>query len=219
MSSIPPEQVEDVNELESRSGRAPPSRRRALPLDLANYLRGRTEALAEAWSAEISAREVGQDEGYDALVGRFTTQLTELIPWLLGPHSSHIRPLWDRTAELFGAMGAKRGLAAGEIIEEFQIVRDLLIRTLFDDPPAEGPISLRDTLRLNRIVDGGVTHASVGHTDALFFQFFEAQDAPLENSPGDVVREAEAQLALVEEELAQILEITPAEATSDDVEN
>lgn len=219
MSSTRTEQVEDTSKLESRTGRVAEKRRKVRPLDLANYLRERSDGLAEAWSSEIAARDVGQDERFDGLVGRFTSQLTALIPWLLGPHSSHIRPLWDRTAELFGAMGAKRGLAAGEIVEEFQIVRDLLIRTLFRDPPSEGPVSLRDTLRLNRIVDRGVTHASVGHTDALFFQFFEAQDAPLENSPGDIVREAEAQLALVEEELEQIVEITPAEATSEDLEH
>jgi hypothetical protein len=148
------------------------------------------------------------------MVGRFMSQLTALLPWLLGPHSSHIQPLWDRTAELFGSIGSKRDLAAGEIIEEFQILRYVLIRQLHSDPPREGPVSLRDTLRLNRIVDRGIVCASVGHTDALFFRFFEEQDKPLENSPDDIVREAEAQLALVQEELAQIVEVTPAGATS-----
>jgi hypothetical protein len=194
-------------------------RQNARPLDLVRYLRDRCEEVAEIWSSEIGARDVGQANGYDGLVLRFTAQLTALLPWLFGPHGTHIQPLWDRTAELFGMVGAKRGLAAGEIIEEFQILRDLLIRTLYRDPPPEGPLSLRDMLRLNRIVDRGVTHASVGHTDALFFQFFEAQEEPLENSPGDIVREAEAQLALVEQELAQVVELTPVETAEELLSN
>jgi hypothetical protein len=130
-----------------------------------------------------------------------------------GPHGEHVRPLWDRTAELFGVMAAKRGLAAGEVIEEFQIVRGLLIRRLFQDPPPEGSPSLRDTLRLNRIVDRGVTHASVGHTDAMFFQLFEAKEGEVAKTPHEVADEAAAQLALIEEELTQIVGVMPVEAT------
>jgi hypothetical protein len=192
----------------------PGSRQGAQPLDLANYLRERADEFADAWVSEIGSREVGQSTEYDEMIGRFMSQLTALLPWLLGPHAAHIQPLWDRTAELFGSIGAKRGLAAGEVIEEFQILRYVLVRQLYREPPPEGPISLRDTLRLNRIVDRGIVHASVGHTDALFFQFFEAQERPIENSPGDIVREAESQLALVERELAQIVEVTPVEAES-----
>ena len=175
--------------------------------------------MAESWASEIGARDVGQSTEYDGMVGRFMSQLTALLPWLLGPHAPHIQPLWDRTAELFGSIGAKRGLAAGEVIEEFQILRYVLIRRLHEEPPPGGRVSLRDTLRLNRVVDRGIVHASVGHTDVLFFQFFEAQERPIENSPGDIVREAEAQLALVDEELAQIVEITPVEAASDRPDN
>lgn len=218
MSTRRAERAERTETLRPTSDPARADRPKARPLDLANYLRERAGDLAHSWSAEITAREVGGAE-YDRMVRRFMTQLTVLLPWLLGPHSAHIQPLWDRTAELFGMIGAKRGLAAGEVIEEFQILRGLLIRTLYDDPPAEGPLALREMLRLNRIVDRGVTHAGVGHTDALFFQFFEAQEEPLENSPGDIVREAEAQLALVEEELSQIVEITPAETAGDSFEN
>jgi len=173
-------------------------------LDLANYLQERADELAKNWSAEIVARDVGQGTVYDEIVGRFMAQLTSLLPWLLGPYGSHIQPLWERTAELFGVIGAKRGLAAGEVIEEFQILRDLLIRTLFRDPPPQGPLSLRDTLRMNRIVDKGVTHASVGHTDAMFFQFFES-DVAVATSPDDIIGEAEIQLDLVEVELARIV--------------
>ncbi|MGD2045752.1 MAG: hypothetical protein PVJ80_01885 [Gemmatimonadota bacterium] len=219
MSQNPSEDTESSTEVEAPRRRFLGGRAKVRPLDLANYLRERADELAEAWSAEIRGREVGQGDQFDSMIARFAAQLTALLPWLLGPHGSHIQPLWDRTSELFGMIGSKRGLAAGEVIEEFQILRDLLIRTLYRSPPPQGPLSLRDMLRINRIIDRGVTHASVGHTDALFFQFFEEQEAPLENSPGDIVREAETQLALVEDELSQIVEITPVEASSDAVDN
>jgi len=108
-----------------------------------------------------------------------------------------------------------------EAVEEAQLLREALLRLLYRDPPRAptGAMGLREVLRLNRIMDELVTYASVGHTDALFFQFFEAQETPLENSPGDIVREAEAQLALVEQELSQIVEITPVEASSDNSDN
>jgi hypothetical protein len=184
------------------------------PLDLANYLTARSESLAEAWASEIGARDLGQGTKFDAVVGRFMSQLTTLLPWLLGPHSSHVQPLWDRTAELFGVMAAKRALAAGEVIEEMQILRDLLIRTLYRDPPPEGALSLRDTLRINRIVDRGVTLASVGHTDAMFFQFFEKGESRAEPSAEAIIGEADTQLAMVEAELSQIVNVTPADGKS-----
>ena len=214
-STEPMEAADALRAAASMSG----SRKEVRPLDLANYLRERGGDLAEAWSEEISSRGLGQGTPFDRIVGRFMSRLVAFLPWLVGPHSPHVQPLWHRTAELFGVMAAKRGLAAGEVIEEFQILRALLIRTLHRDPPAEGPLSLRDTLRLHGIVDSGVTYASVGHTDAMFFQFLEAQEAQVAQTPDEIVREADAQLSLVEEELAEIVETTPVEAASNAVEN
>lgn len=205
MPSSPPEHLEVTERPEITPGRSGGDRRRIRPLDLARYLQERGAELTEAWTAEIVARDLGQGTLYDRVVGRFVARFTGLLPWLVGPHAPHVQPLWDRAAELFGAMAAKRGLAAGEVIEEFQILRDLLIRTIFRDPPREGPLSLRDILRLNRIVDSGVTYASVGHTDALFFQYLEAQDAPAHASPEEIIDEADRQLALIEDELEQIV--------------
>jgi hypothetical protein len=205
MSSSPPEHLEVAEQNEVSPRRAGKGRQRARPLDLARYLQERGTELSEAWTAEIVARDLGQGTVYDRVVGRFVTRFAGLLPWMVGPHATHVNPLWDRAAELFGAMSAKRGLAAGEVIEEFQILRDLLIRTIFRDPPREGPLSLRDILRLNRIVDSGVTYASVGHTDALFFQYLEAQDAPVQPSPEEIIDEADRQLALIEDELEQIV--------------
>ncbi len=126
---------------------------------------------------------------------------------MLGPHREQVEPLWEQSSELFGAIAAKRGLAAGEVIEEFQVLRELIIRDLYRDPPLGGaaPLALREILRLNRAVDRGVTYASVGHTDAMFFQFFEADSQSSTIPVEDLMAEAETQLGLVGEELRGIL--------------
>lgn len=207
-----PDDAEVATKSPSSAGPASNGHREARPVELAHYLRGRADELATLWSSEINARGLGQGNQFDGVVGQFMSQLTHLLPWLVGPHTQYVEPLWTRTAELFGVMSAKRGLAAGEVIDEFQILRELLIRALYHEPPPEGRVSLRDTLHLNRIVNAGVTYASVGHTDAMFFQFFEAQEAQVVKTPEEIVREAEAQLALVEEELMSIVGFAPPPA-------
>ena len=148
----------------------------------------------------------------EALIERFAGIQVGLLPLMLGPHRDQIQPLWDRTAELYGAMAAKRGLASGEAIEEVHALRELVIRDLYRDPPAGGTVrlSLREILRMNRALDRAVTHTSVGHTDALFFEFFEtAQGAALPNGP-EAYDAAGAQLDQVEAEMHEILESAAA---------
>ena len=97
---------------------------------------------------------------------------------MLGPRREGVRTHFDRWCELYGSVAFRRGLAAGEVGEELHLLRELVIRELYRDPPgADGQtIPLRDLLRLNRAVDRAVTYATVGHTDALFFQFLDDGD-------------------------------------------
>jgi len=101
------------------------------------------------------------------------------------------------------------------VIEEFQIVRTLIIRDLYQDPLVGGAPTLREALRLNGLVDRGVTHASVGHTDAMFFQLLEDTDAPIGMTADQIVREADTQLALIREEFESVA--GPAETMSEAV--
>jgi len=174
-------------------------------LELAEWLRGRVLRLAEEWCAEIRARGRGHATVVDELVARQVLQLTSLMPELLGRHATRLQGLWTRACELFGVVAAKRGLAAGEVIEEFQILRTLVIRDLYQDPLVGGAPSLREALRLNGMIDRGVTHASVGHTDAMFFQLLEDTDAPVGLSAEQIAREADVQLALIREEVEGIV--------------
>lgn len=188
--------------------RQPAARRRVDPSELASWLRERGERLGESWSDELRSRGLGNGSVIDRVVDTLVRRLVDFLPWLLGPYREQAEPLWVRASELFGAMAAKRGLAAGEVIEEFQVLRELVIRDLYRDPPLGGrvPLSLRDILRLNRAIDRGVTHASVGHTDTLFFQFFEAEGQPLALAPDEVAREVETQLEVILGEMRVVVE-------------
>ncbi len=87
---------------------------------------------------------------------------------LIGPLRREVRPLWNRITVGYGRHAATRGLAAGEVVEEMQYLRELLIRYL---APALAALRPRQgmalLLRLNRLVDRGVAMAVVGYTDAM----------------------------------------------------
>lgn len=184
-----------------------PSGPRLAPTDLAAWLHARLDSLAERWRAAIREQAAGSGTGLDEVLDTFTRELVRFLPWMVGPHRETIEPLWVRASELFGSVAAKRGLAAGEVIEEFQVLRELVIRDLYRDPPLGGrlPLSLREILRLNRGIDRGVTHASVGHTDALFFQFFESDGGVVETGEG-LLPEVLEQLGVLSEEVDQVIE-------------
>lgn len=149
--------------------------------DLSHWLSEHTDPLRERWLAMVRARREGdRDDGRDELLEAFLDLFLDLLPLCMTPMRSHAEPLWDRAAELFGSFAASRGLAAGEAIEEVQILRESVIRLMYQDPPGTpvGARGLRDVLQLNRLADRLVTHASVGHTDALFFALFQGSGVP-----------------------------------------
>ena len=141
----------------------------------------------------------------DPLMTRFVEVLIAQIPGCLGPYRGQVEPLWLQTSELYGSVASLRGLAAGDVIEEFQGLRESLIRHLYQQAPDGGQssVGLREALRLNRIVDQGVTQASVGHTDALFFALIEGSGVPDAPTPG-MLQEIEAQLETLAAEHAEV---------------
>jgi hypothetical protein len=176
-------------------------------LEFGRWVEQRVERLAERWLAEVSSKQARrQGSDVEALLAPFFTLLTSMLPASLGPYREQVEPLWLQASNLFGSVAAQRGLAAGESIEEFQILRVVLIRELYAEPPAGGqiPIALRDLLRLNRLIDRGVTQASVGHADVLFFALFQGSGVP-EHLSSEVVHEVSEQLASIAEEFRSVM--------------
>lgn len=175
-------------------------------MDLASWLLEHEEALAERWREEIGFRTEGMAEEVSELVDEFLGLLTSLLAPGLGAFREQVEAILQQAAELYGNLGAHRGLAAGEAVEEFQILREILLRFLFDEVQRGRSLGegLRDLLQLNRLIDRGVTYVSVGHTDTLFFALVHGTgvSGPPTTELLGVVGE---QVAAIREELAELL--------------
>lgn len=189
------------------NSRTDPSVPEVKPSELADWLGEKGPAIAGRWLRELESRYDAPTSGVNGLRGDFVDTLVRFLPGLLGPYRGQVEGVWIRAAELFGAAAARRGLAAGEVIDELQILREVIIRLLYQEPPLEGRalLSLRDILRLNRIIDLGVTHASVGHTDALFFSLFEGSGIPDAPPSAELKTEVRSQLKGLEDEVREIV--------------
>ena len=175
------------------------------PVELAQWVEERAERLRTRWMDELRARDGRWGEDVLELVEEFLELFVEMLPVALGPYRHQVEPLWRQTSELYGSVAAMRGLAAGEAIEEFQYLREAMLRLLYAEPPLEAVdrITLREILRLNRFVDRGVTHASIGHTDALFFALFRGNGVP-EQPNSELRTEVREQLELIRSELRDV---------------
>lgn len=148
------------------------------------------------------------DDRTRELIEAFVGTLVSFLPAFLGPYREQVQPLWQQATETYGSVAAKRGLAAGEVIEEFQLLRAEILRLFYDDPPVRNldRLPLRDVLRINRVVDEGVTHASVGHTDALFFALFQGTGAP-ESLSEEQAEGVHEQLRAAREEFREVMKL------------
>lgn len=128
------------------------------------------------------SRQVVEDE-FRLILDAFTV--------MVGPLRREYRPLWSGVTEEYGRRAATRGLAAGEVVEEMQYLRELLIRYL---APAIAALRPRQgmalLLRLNRLVDKGVAMAVVGYTDALVTGLLAGDERNSESAEPDSVEVA-----------------------------
>jgi len=147
------------------------------------------------------------DETVLPLLEDFLHLLAAFLAPGMGAFRDQAEVLFQEAAELYGNLGGHRGQAAGEAVEEFQLLREVLLRFLYLDSPAGGieSVGLREFLQLNRLVDVGVTYASIGHTDTLFFNLFQGTGVTGAPTPEflDTVRD---QVGAIREELDRLLD-------------
>ena len=134
-----------------------------------------------AAKAALEARDAMVAEWVDWLVDRSGSQniprpiverqfrlVIDTLVEMLGPLKREARIVWKHVMEHFGRTAAARGLAAGEVVEELQQLRVLLIKYIGTTVAAMRPRrAVAVFLRLNEIVDSGIVAAVVGYTDAL----------------------------------------------------
>ena len=153
---------------------------RVRPFDLAGWIHEHSPGLAERWARGLAASGETWSGASESILRPFCRTLVSLLPGMISPGRTEILPLWSECAELFGSVAARRGLSAGEVIEEFQLLREVILRMGFEvgAPGSSRGAPLREILLLNRAIDIGVTQSSVGHTDLLFFSLLHGSGAP-----------------------------------------
>jgi hypothetical protein len=114
-----------------------------------------------------------------ATVEREFRLIIDTLSEMVGPLRREARLVWFHVCEHYGRVAAARALAAGEVVEELQYLRELLIRhlspTLAGLRPRQG---LALMLRLNRVIDKGIAVSVVGYTDALVATLFAQNGVP-----------------------------------------
>jgi hypothetical protein len=147
------------------------------------------------WSEWLGERMTTSRAVSRPLVEQELTLLLDVLTAMVGPLRRETKPIWAKVTEHYGRIAAARGLAAGEVVEEMQYLRELLIRYL---APAIAALRPRQgmalLLRLNRIVDHGVANAVIGYTDALVQSLLPSsgdagEDPPASPDPGDLERQ------------------------------
>ena len=139
------------------------------------------------------------------LVEREFRILLDVISEMVGPLRREVGTVWLHACEHYGRIAATRGLAAGEVVEELQFLRELLIRNL---APVLAAMRARQgmaiMLRLNRVIDKGIAVAVVGYTDALVATLFAQNGVPSLGTEYDAT-DIERQLDAIEQELQGLI--------------
>jgi hypothetical protein len=156
--------------------------------------------LVAKWARFLAARQAGAVMLGLPATERLLKLIVNLLAHMSGPMRHEADDPWFAATELYGRLAAVRGLAAGEVVEELQYLRELLTKDLADILVAL-PVrqQLPSVLRINRVLDRGVANAVVGYTDALVATMFSREGVPVPTT--DHVQELLAQLDGIESEL------------------
>ncbi len=120
------------------------------------------------WTDWLAGRMAQVDILDRPTIERQTALLVDVVIEMNGPLRHQVADLWFDSCDSYGRAAAARGLASGEVVEEIQYLRELLIRHLSETIVAlPARQSMAAVLRLNRFIDQGIAHAVVGYTDVL----------------------------------------------------
>lgn len=146
------------------------------------------DAMLARWREWLGERITTSGAISPDLVEQQLRLMLDVLVTLVGPLRREVKHIWSGTTEHYGRLAAARGLAAGEVVEEMQYLRELLIRYL---APAIAALRPRQgmalLLRLNRLVDKGVAMAVAGYTDELVRGMIPpSDDAPAPDDRGSL---------------------------------
>lgn len=172
-------------------------------LAVAKAIADTQDVMVTEWTEWLTER-AGGGSVPARLVDRELRLVIETLVEMLGPLRREAKLLWDDVMEHYGRVGAARGLAAGEVVDEIQQLRVLLIKHIGTAVAAMRPRrAVAVFLRLSNVVDRGISQAVVGYTDALVASLMLTErtgQTLTEPSPDGFERK----LDLLEHELAAI---------------
>ena len=134
---------------------------------------GARQELVDLWQRWITDREAAGQALEPCDLRRTLCAVVGLLGHMIGPTRRETRESWLAATELFGRLAEARGLSTGEVVDELQHLRELLIVELGDlivAMPARQQMPA--VLRINRVCDLGVANGVVGYTDALVARMF-----------------------------------------------
>lgn len=162
---------------------------------------GSRKRLVAEWAARLADKATGSRTVPAELMQRDLHLMVDLVAEMAGPMRREARDLWEKACEHYGRTAAARGLVAGEVVEEFSALREILTRDLAADVAAlRARRALAVLLHLNRVIDRGIAVAVAGYTDALVAELYVQDGVP---SAGNALETAdvERQLEALEHEL------------------
>jgi hypothetical protein len=158
-------------------------------------IRDTRDVMVTEWADWLSDRAGSRHIPREIVEREFRLLIDSLIE-MLGPLRGEAKSVWLHVTEHYGRMAAARGLAAGEVVDELQQLRYLLIKHIGASVAAMRPRrAVTVFLRLNGIVDRGIATAVVSYTDALVASLLmtDRSTQPLtEASAEDISRQLEA---------------------------
>jgi hypothetical protein len=162
------------------------------------------DSMVSQWAEWLGDRMTTAPTIPRSTVEREFRLLFDVMTEMVGPLRREVNTVWYHVCEHYGRLASARGLAAGEVVEELQFLRELLIRELAPILVAmRARQGMAIMLRLNRVIDKGVALAVVGYTDALVATLFSQNGVPLSSTEQDVA-EVERQLDALEQELQAV---------------
>jgi len=139
------------------------------------------EVMVAEWAEWLIERTAGGSIPPEVLDRELRLVIDTLIE-MLGPLRREAKLVWDAVMEHYGRTAAARGLAAGEVVDEIQQLRVLLIQHIGPTVAAMRPRrAVAVFVRLSAVLDRGISQAVVGYTDALVASLMmtDRQSAPL----------------------------------------
>jgi hypothetical protein len=162
------------------------------------------DSMVSQWADRLGDRMTAAPTIPRSTVEREFRLLFDVLTEMVGPLRREVNAVWYHVCEHYGRVASARGLAAGEVVEELQFLRELLIRELAPILVAmRARQGMAIMLRLNRVIDKGIAVAVVGYTDALVATFFSQNGVPSFGADQDFL-EVERQLDALEQELQAV---------------